>query len=459
MANPNETMDVAAFESLAAAQKEVGDGALSSPDTLIFPYFNIVSRDVSFAVAHRMAVTTPSGSHNVVVSYREENGEERVNVWCGDRYLEGALSEDDARQRCKDATNGMPGATALAAEMLRSGYRAVPASTGCNFWTLKQQGKVCKHVKTAFAHLDANRDIVHDLRDRYKQAVAGGVGGSGAPSAKGAYELEDLAFRVPVLYEGERGGGKTREARMFARQHAYPLVECPGNEGYEAPDLLGYLVPYGPQAMVWKDGPIAEAFRKATKGKTVLLLDELLRIRVRELSLLLTALSPDEGVYRLRTGRIVDVEDGIGQEEVLEVPVSNLCIIATTNVGAEYAVDDIDPALAERFVVIRKDTTEAVLKKALQGLAKTRKLSSNVVTQAMEFFKNMTAAHKQGLVHRKPTTRTMTRAFELATEGTDTDVKRGIESQILLWVARDGDGHAIEAQVKAVKNLITRAFI
>src|SRR5690606_16842868 len=92
------------------------------------------------------------------------------------------------------------------------------------------------------------------------------------------YNLEELAFRVPILYEGDRGAGKTFEARNFARINRLPVVECAGHEGVEAIDMLGHFVPYGQGMLVWKDGPLSEAFRRAHKGQVVFIMDELLRI-------------------------------------------------------------------------------------------------------------------------------------------------------------------------------------
>jgi len=103
-------------------------------------------------------------------------------------------------------------------------------------------------------------------------------------------------------------------------------------------------------SLVWLDGALTAAFRKALKAKTVLLFDELLRVPARELSILVGALTPDSsGNYRLRTNRLVDEVDGVGETETLVVPMENLHIIGTTNAGADFDVDNIDVALQDRF--------------------------------------------------------------------------------------------------------------
>lgn len=436
-----------------------GDGRISNEEQLLFPYYDLRDRTSRLAAVMRAQVTTPTGHHTVLVSYQEVAGQSCINMWCGDRYSEGRLDLSDAVERCREATAGLPDGPTLSRDMQAKTYATCPESTACGFWAQWNKDKtICKHLSSYLYHLKTtNPNFIDLLAVQYQTAVKGASATKkGGAASRDTYALEELGFRVPVLFEGDRGAGKTHTARQFARENKFACVECPGHEGIEAPDLLGFLVPYGPQQMVWKDGPISEAFRRARKEKTVLILDELLRVPTRELSLLLTAFSPDEGFYRLRTGRILSVEDGVATEEVLECPVENLCVVATTNVGAEYAVDDIDPALAERFVVIRMDTSSDELKRILKQVAKEKGLSESLVGKAMTFYTKMVEANKRGLVQRTPTTRTMSRAFILAM--CDDDVKRGLRSQFLLWVARTSEGVPVAEQVKCVTDILNTAF-
>ncbi len=295
-------------------------------------------------------------------------------------------------------------------------------------------------------------------------------------------ELKRFAFKIPVLVEGDRGSGKTYEAFEYAKSLNIEPSFVGGHAGIESIDLLGCLVPYAGQenklqdtsvsaadffsgdyqmnissnnnnSLIWKDGPIAEAFRKAQNGKkSILIIDELLRIPQRELNILLTALSPVHGKYNLRTGRILEVIDGVAREEVLSCDTRDLFVLATTNVGGQYAVDTIDPALAERFIVLRKDTEFDTLVSILKQKAREKGFNETLAEKAGLFLNRMTDAKEQGLIEEVPTLRTLSRAFDLAEK--EDEVKDYIFDQHLLWVARDVYGKPDKEQVRCVKRIL-----
>ncbi len=158
------------------------------------------------------------------------------------------------------------------------------------------------------------------------------------------------AFKKHILLTGPAGHSKTYTATQWIDDSGYESEFIAGSSAIEAIDLLGYWVKDSTGNLIWLDGVLTAAFRKATKKKTVLLFDELLRVPARELSILVGALTPDSsGHYRLRTNRLVDEVDGVGEVELLTVPMENLHVIATTNIGADYDVDSIDVALQDRF--------------------------------------------------------------------------------------------------------------
>ena len=223
--------------------------------------------------------------------------------------------------------------------------------------------EVCKHI---IGVCDIFKDNISYITDDMLSEA--GVDKPVKQKEEPFKELKRFAFKIPVLVEGDRGSGKTYEAFEYAKSLNIEPSFVGGHAGIESIDLLGCLVPYAGQenkledtsvsaadffsgdyqmkvssghsnSLIWKDGPIAEAFRKAQSGeKAVLIIDELLRIPQRELNILLTALSPVHGKYNLRTGRILEVINGVAREEVLSCDTRNLFVLATTNVGGQYAV-------------------------------------------------------------------------------------------------------------------------
>jgi hypothetical protein len=269
--------------------------------------------------------------------------------------------------------------------------------------------------------------------------------------------IKRYAFKVPVMFEGDRGSGKTFDVREFARSEKMNYLEVAGHESVEAIDFLGHPM-QSEHGIVWKDGKMSQAFRAARDGKkTVLLIDEMLRIPQRHLSVLLSALSPDsEGNFRLQTGRMVGVHDGVGVEEEIVVPSSNLAIFATTNVGPEFAIDELDPAVAERFIIARKDTEKPVLTKILQGKAKSKGFSSIIALKLVEMFEKTRRMVDTGTLNRHATTRTLARALEYA--DSEADVKMILKDQVLLWADRDSAGKPVAAQVTQLTRTIDELF-
>lgn len=269
--------------------------------------------------------------------------------------------------------------------------------------------------------------------------------------------IDRYAFKVPLMFEGDRGSGKTFDVREFARENKHRYLEIAGHESVEAIDFLGHPM-QSEHGIVWKDGKLSQAFRAAREGNpAVLLIDEMLRIPQRHLSVLLSALSPDsENNYRLQTGRMVGVVDGVGVEEEIIVPAKNIAIFATTNVGPEFAIDELDPAVAERFIIVRKDTEKPILTKILQSKAKSKSFNTLVAIKLVELFDKTKRMVDTGVLNRHATTRTLARALEHATD--ENDVKQVLKDQILLWVDRDSAGRPVAEQVKQITRTIDELF-
>jgi len=264
------------------------------------------------------------------------------------------------------------------------------------------------------------------------------------------------AFKKHILIEGEKGGGKTYTISKWVDSVGIPNVFVAGHEGMEASDLLGSVFPATDGTLIWKDGAVTEAFRKAQKEPTVLFFDELLRVPARELNLLVGALTPNaRGEYVLRTNRIIEVVDGIGTEEVLKVPSGNLWVIGTTNVGAGYQVDDIDEALSDRFRSFIKELTDDEIKKILSS----KTSNTDIVNKLFTFYKFMKKAYEEGNLTRVINLRHLTEALDLADPANlEQDVIANIIDLIPHWVARTTDGSLNSEQEKKVSLYIKEAF-
>ena len=424
-----------------------------------YPFKDIDTGAASLAavMVWHVGNATNGRNHNVVLACRLLDAKPDFAVWCGDGFLDGTLARERPQDRVIAMTaahKDLPSATVDAVQAV-AGALSVRRSDGCNFWKLHASGEYCKHVKHVLATV-----VSQDHADQLANAVsmfAGSVApAAGAPAAAAIDWRERLPFAVPVLLQGDRGSGKTHDVFAFARARSLPLVLLAGHEGIQAIDMLGHLVPYGSGSLVWKDGPLAEAFRRAASEKVVLLIDEVLRIPQRELSVLLTALTPFEGHYHLPTGRMVAASDGVGAQEVLRCPVSNLAVFATTNVGGQYAVDDLDPAIAERFIVFQKDTEESVLRGILAGVVDSRGWAADVVDRLVVFYRSLNALVGAGSLNRAATTRTLVRAVQLA--ASEAELPQTIEWHALLWVDLDSRGKPDVEQLRLVTQTIADCF-
>jgi len=340
-------------------------------------------------------------------------------------------------------------------------FYALPESwigkgTPCpSFW---REG-TCSHVKHANAVLTGvfktGGDLIEELEELEEKLT-------NANDTKGfAQSLKRFAFKVPVLIEGEQGSGKTYTAFQVAEELKKELgaevIVGQGDNSVEATDLLGYWIKDQSGNLVWKDGVLTESFRKAQKGKVILLFDEFYRLRDREKDIFVRALTvfPD-GKLRLRTGRVVKVEDGVAVEEIIEVPKENLWVIATTNVGAQFMVDEADPALKERFIILRKDTTEGELREILTKKVREKGYSEKVAQKLLEFYKKARKLFVVGELQSAPTTRTLVRAVELSES--EEEVKDYLWEQRYLWIGRDSFGYPIQEQERLIKELFNKVF-
>ena len=154
--------------------------------------------------------------------------------------------------------------------------------------------------------------------------------------------LERYAFTKNIMLVGDAGEGKTFLLSSWInrkqKEDGYAYYHADGHEGFEIPDMLGMMVPNEAGGMSWIDGPVTQAFRSAARGvKTVLFMDEILRIPDKERSLLIGALVPKaDGFLSMRTNRIMGYDaDGIGDTEEIKCLPENLWVVAASNIGTK----------------------------------------------------------------------------------------------------------------------------
>ncbi len=143
--------------------------------------------------------------------------------------------------------------------------------------------------------------------------------------------------------------------------------------------------------------------------------------------------------------------------EFLEAPVENLAVIATTNVGSEYDIDEDDPAGKERFHILQQFVTDELLKRILAPVLKEKGWSvPNYLLKFVNFFNNMVRMKEDNNIAQTPSVRLLTRAILLSPK--HSDLGPVLISMIPTWTERDPSGKPVEEQARDVTNLINTTF-
>lgn len=275
----------------------------------------------------------------------------------------------------------------------------------------------------------------------------------------GSASLEDMIdryfFRKHLLIRGKKGVGKTYSVDKRLEDEGIDYEFIAGHDGIESIDLLGYYVKDASGHMVWLDGALTKAFRKAQKDKCCLFFDEILRMPSRELNILVGALTPtSRKTYRLRTNRIINNIDGIGETEVIEVSVDNLWCVSTTNIGAGYEVDEIDSALSDRFRIVDKDVSTDELDTILSVYAGLNGISKTVVDKLISFYTKSNDLVVSGELEKEVNLRHLCEVLQFSK--TDDDVKQLMFDLVPTWCSTDTDGSVNKAEREIVTKLIKK---
>lgn len=377
-------------------------------------------------------------------------------IWCRDKFIEGRetgtkLATEDRIKLCAQCAVA-PKQAGLTKEMVNL-HNSRPVSDSCTFWEkFKADETLCEHTLFFLKQLEQSHpNFEEDALGEY-DFIFGIPAAAAAPKA---FDFERVVFSTPVGIKGEQGSGKTYDAFQLSKKHGLPLYLVAGHEGVEARDLLGHLVPYA-KDLVWKDGGVAAAFRGAQTNKVLLVIDEILRIPTREQTLLLTALSPLDSHYHLRTGRMVSVVDGVGKEEELVVPTKNLLVLVTTNVGSQFAVNEMDPAMEERFVWFYRQTEMDKLRKILAAELTAKSYSKAKLEGLVNFFLKMKDLRAKGMVKSTPSTRPLVRTIQIS--DVEAEIPDALKAQMLIWVSDTAEGEPVMEQLKSITDIINTVF-
>lgn len=426
-----------------------------------FPYFDNRASATQLGVA--LVGVTASGVSTLVILRLDAAGDELYSWHCVDPYVEARLGSDKRLERVEAAraqASAVKAADVEAELDALYGFNEHTPSGQCDFfkqWRL-DKSHVCHHhaaLLEAFNAQHPGTSLEQALRDKLNEFISGGS----AAAARDVDVFRAVAFKYPILIVGESGSGKTRGAEQFSKEIGAKLVKLSCEPGTTAAEITGYTMRAPSGDYVWVDGKVTEAYRLALKGQKVLLLvDEMLRADPRELSIFLSAFERSSltGKYHLQTGRILSAEDGVAVLETLVVDPANVCIVATTNIGGKYAVNNPDKALGDRFFRIRLDNTLEGVVDAAENECKTKSFPLSVASSCGVFWQAMRNALKQGTVSDTPSKRTLNRAIELAR--TPSEVPFFLEKMTEHWVEVTMEGEPNPDQTALVKTAIAKAF-
>jgi len=437
-----------------------------------------------------------------------DNDQYEFSHECRSPFLTGSMVKSQAKALCKVAAKkvGLPESTMF------KHYGKYKPDKSCDFHLA---GHDCNHKKFVFNHF--NVDQINTMLDELIQEYEDLIHRVGA-AFDNALNRQILRFTKdkrtkPVLLEGDRGSGKTYGLRALEHslEAKYPgkvkYIEIPGHEGMTTTDMLGYVRPVvvgdntkkttmlnrlkamtesldevamgkvsseisklredisnmnmSEQQFMFVDGPLTRSIRLASQGyKVICNIDEIFRLQTREQNVFMSLLSPTpQNTYKLETGNVIDIIDGISQTEVLEAPCENLFFGATTNVGMDYTgVDEGDPALLSRFVIQRMDNTVANMKKILGIVIDEAGYSKDLLEKIVKLHTKVCAIIKTGLYNRMRPMSIRSLVDSVRFADNENDVVNTIKEHIPNWIERDVDGNLIQEQKEALLTAIDDIF-
>jgi MoxR-like ATPase len=274
-------------------------------------------------------------------------------------------------------------------------------------------------------------------------------------------------YKKHIILKGQKAQGKTNQLHKMIKEKSLHIEFIAGHEGLESIDLQGFLIKHDDGNLIWKDGALTAAFRKASQGiKTALFIDEILRIPKRELNILIGCLTPNsDGFLVLRTGRVSEInktigtdgeEHSIAEEETIYVKPEYLWAVGTTNAGAGYAVETIDEALADRFRIMIVQMSENDMKKILIDKLTAKSWNKDIANNLMDFYKSYNTLRESGELTKTTSIRHLVEAIDLA--DTEDHIELMIKHLIPTLTEEDINGDPNESQSAIIEEIIEKTI-
>ncbi|GBG14365.1 deoxyadenosine kinase [Novimethylophilus kurashikiensis] len=294
------------------------------------------------------------------------------SIYCGDKQVSGEFRADGktlASQLRKEGKVSNKVANLLEAS---DWVGKIPAMASCGFFRMqKRNGSYCTHTQAVLANTP--KEEFEQMATELQGWLAGDDTSLSSPTGPLSPEEEafyDAAFIQHVMLAGERGSGKSYLARQAADKYDAVYLEMQMHPSMEAWEFRAHDRAWNGKVYTVL-GKLAEAVYWIQKGKKVVLcMDEFLNMNPLYATTINTPLSLTErDTYIIETGRIIDLGDGIGQIETVEVPADSFWVVATSNIGARYGLDKIAPSVRARFQIILMNTnperTKTIVEKNL----------------------------------------------------------------------------------------------
>lgn len=295
-------------------------------------------------------------------------------IYCTDQQVQGTQRDDGKTLAALLRAEGKVSMKLINAVEASDWVGKVPDMNACNFFKMMTRaGMYCTHTKQALANIP--KQELEAMAAELQNWLAGVEPQVSAPTGPVSAEEEaffDAAFVQHVLLAGERGSGKSFLARQAAAKYDAVYLEMQMHPSMEAWEFRAHDRAWNGKVYTVL-GKLAEAVYWVQQGKRVILcMDEFLNMNPLYTTVINSPLTLTErDTYLIETGRIIEMENGLGKVETVEVPSEMFWVVATSNIGARYNLDKIAPSVRARFQVILMNTnperTKSILEKTLAG--------------------------------------------------------------------------------------------